>query len=122
MRRLGLIALAGLALALTSCTSPAKFANGLGHSGLGQGQSCGGQAGLQCGAGLYCAYPPRTCRQDDAFGVCEPKPVACKAVSEPICGCDGKTYASTCEAAQAGVSPLSVGQCPDMKAKRFGIF
>jgi hypothetical protein len=85
----------------------------LGH-GLGEGQSCGGVAGLQCQAKLYCAYPPRSCHADQAEGRCTVRPQVCPQISQPICGCDGKTYANTCVAAQNGVSPARDGVCGDL--------
>ena len=35
----------------------------------------------------------------------------------PVCGCDGKTYANPCTAANAGVRRTTPGPCPAAPAK-----
>jgi hypothetical protein len=61
-----------------------------------------------CGDGNYCRFA----KCGDAAGTCQPRPVACPAVWDPVCGCDRKTYGNDCEAAVAGVSIRSRGECP----------
>lgn len=64
------------------CTDPADFCK------LGVGQCC-------------CGFQ----------GVCTPTPEACRAVWDPVCGCDGVTYGNECEAAAAGVNINHLGSC-----------
>jgi hypothetical protein len=73
---------------------------------------CGGAQALACGAGEYCAYPATGfCGAAGQTGVCMPRPEACTMQYDPICGCDGVTYPSSCVAAAAGVSVASTGEC-----------
>jgi len=78
---------------------------------IAEGKPCGtrGVPG-DCSDNLYCAYQV-SCGASDAGGTCRKKPSICTKIYAPICGCDGKTYASACTAATAGISVASKGQC-----------
>lgn len=80
-------------------------------------EACGGLLGLTCPEDQFCAYAPDAiCGFADATGTCSPRPEACPAVYMPVCGCDGKTYGSSCDAASAGVSVAADGECGDAGA------
>jgi hypothetical protein len=71
--------------------------------------SCGGKAGLTCGADEWCQFPPSAeCGSFDEQGTCQPKPGGCTADCPGVCGCDGKFYCNECVAHQSGVD---VGGC-----------
>ena len=88
------------------------------------GKTCGGIANLQCERGLFCDYEASAGGQGcggpiaDAAGKCQPIPASCpsnprnpRAPAAPICGCDGKTYPSACEAHLKGESVKAQGAC-----------
>jgi len=66
------------------------------------------QSNDDCGDAQYCAAARGMC---DGPGTCVDRPKACTRERSPVCGCDGKTYATACLAATAGVRVASAGEC-----------
>ena len=77
------------------------------------GLACGTRgAPLGCSEGEYCARGPGAmCGRADAPGVCTRRPGACIQLYNPVCGCDGVTHGSACDAASAGISVDYAGEC-----------
>jgi hypothetical protein len=74
---------------------------------------CGGFLGLVCPDGQYCDFEPNSCGSGDQMGVCRERPQDCPLTFAciPVCGCDGRTYCSPCEAARAGTDIAREGAC-----------
>ena len=60
--------------------------------------TCGGAAGTPCPSWQYCELPAGQCSSGDAEGLCVDVPLSCTFIDcSPVCGCDGITYANSCE-------------------------
>jgi len=60
-----------------------------------------------CNSEHYCAK--QTC--DYGQGTCTKRTLTCNGGS-PVCGCDGQTYNSQCDACRLGANVRSNGSCP----------
>ncbi|NOX58485.1 MAG: hypothetical protein GXP29_06460 [Planctomycetes bacterium] len=65
------------------------------------------QDNAECLPTDYCAKSVGDC---GGGGVCQSRSLNCFVVS-PVCGCDGQTYISFCDAAQAGQNIANAGPC-----------
>ena len=79
------------------------------------GGACKPGADVVCPEGYFCALATGVCGTDkDAEGVCVVQPAACTpdpASSDTVCGCDGHTWATSCDAAMGGVSLKAEVHC-----------
>ena len=73
------------------------------------GRAC--TAASACAPREYCAYTPGLCGKGKRPGACSPRPAACPDTPSPVCGCDGRVYASECEAHAGGLDLDVQGGC-----------
>lgn len=74
-------------------------------------RACGGRAGL-CGDTEFCDFHlDGDCGESDGQGVCRPRPEVCQPAGNTVCGCNGETYGSVCEAQSDGTDVKSAGAC-----------
>lgn len=106
------------------CEAAAAGVN-VAHPGECEPQRC--DAANPCPAGQFCELPPGVCAsgldagvcveipdlcQNDICGNCEAPPCPlCPNIYQPVCGCDGVTYATDCERRKAAVSKSHDGEC-----------
>lgn len=82
---------------VAACDDPGKF--------------CGGIAGIACPPGLFCRHLDGTCNVADGSGTCMPIPKCNPTYMDPVCSCDGTTYANGCMASAADAQIDHVGAC-----------
>jgi hypothetical protein len=70
---------------------------------------CGGAS---CGADQFCYFEDGSCGEGGpSGGQCKATDGTCTSAAIPMCGCDGATYPSLCDAIHAGVSVRHQGAC-----------
>lgn len=84
-----------------------------GECGSGkEGEPCGRKGLKACEESLFCEIPIQaSCNVKKAPGRCKVIPEECTDYFDPVCGCDGKSYANPCYAQGAGVSVARRGNC-----------
>lgn len=76
-----------------------------------QHESCGGCSATPCEGEFFCDPSPGHCEEDTEVGVCIEVPEVCTDEFDPVCGCDGETYANDCDRRAERVGFRHPGPC-----------
>lgn len=85
----------------------------LGLFGNVTGGPCKPSVDITCPQGFYCTFG--TCGTETGEGICVVQPPTCvpdPSTAHPVCGCDGHSWSTSCDAAMAGVSVKAETDCP----------
>lgn len=129
MRRVPWITILLVATSLAACGDDDGMVPDAGTRDGSAGADAGTDAGTDAGnerdsglpdmacepSGIFCTEA-EVCRKSTGFclgpGRCLARPEACPAdAGPPVCGCDGVTYGSECDAHRAGESLQALGAC-----------
>jgi len=72
---------------------------------------CGSLLGVGCAEGAFCQVSADSCGEEGEIGSCVPVPAECGDPQQPVCGCDGVSYANDCARRAAAVSKAHDGAC-----------
>lgn len=128
MRRMGVIASAGVICNVVTCTTyawegsppPSVVSTGVSFGPVAS-RSCDPTVPNACGPLAYCRIPDGICDSADVRGICTRIPTACPDVWAPVCGCDGVTYGNRCEAYAHRASIRHDGPCEQVCGGIIGI-
>ena len=77
----------------------------------GMGARCGGATHMRCDGALWCDPRPGRCASPGPRGRCVAVPQVCTMIYQPVCGCDGNTYANDCVRRSNRVGRKHSGEC-----------
>lgn len=80
------------------------------HDGPCKTEGCG-VSGVACPKNQFCELPVGICDSADTPGECVEVPQLCPLLWDPVCGCDGITYANDCARRVSQVSKRHHGPC-----------